>query len=69
MGQVDWMHCGVHNASNAVAVVAACQAIGVAPDKACEALSRFPGVKRRMENWARQRVLLCLTILPTTPPP
>ncbi|MCQ8897004.1 UDP-N-acetylmuramate:L-alanyl-gamma-D-glutamyl-meso-diaminopimelate ligase [Limnobacter humi] len=48
-GVVDWAWSGVHNINNALAVMAAAQALGVPVATACEALSNFPGVKRRME--------------------
>ncbi|MGV6808240.1 MAG: glutamate ligase domain-containing protein, partial [bacterium] len=48
-GQVSWQLCGLHNVSNALAAVAAARHVGVAPSLACEALSAFRGVKRRME--------------------
>lgn len=40
---------GRYNALNALAAVAAARTVGVAPEAALEALSRFPGVKRRQE--------------------
>jgi UDP-N-acetylmuramate: L-alanyl-gamma-D-glutamyl-meso-diaminopimelate ligase len=48
-GQVEWSWSGLHNVNNALAVIAAAHAMGVPVEKACEALSGFPGVKRRME--------------------
>lgn len=48
-GLVDWNWSGLHNVNNALAVVAAAQAVGVKVADACKALSEFPGVKRRME--------------------
>lgn len=47
---VSWTMTGNHNVSNAVAAIAAARNVGVAPATACEALSRFEGVKRRMER-------------------
>jgi len=48
-GRVEWGLLGAHNRSNALAAIAAARHIGVAPRTACEALSRFENVKRRME--------------------
>ena len=56
--EVNWQHCGVHNISNALAVMAAAYHVGVKPQYSAEALSRFTGVKRRMELLANiQRTL------------
>ncbi|MBT8047758.1 MAG: UDP-N-acetylmuramate:L-alanyl-gamma-D-glutamyl-meso-diaminopimelate ligase [Xanthomonadales bacterium] len=49
VGQLDWAHCGRHNAMNACASIAAAVAAGVEPRTAVEALAVFRGVKRRME--------------------
>ena len=49
VGEVGWRQIGLHNALNALAAVAAVHAVGVSPHSACEALSRFEGVKRRLE--------------------
>jgi len=49
VGQLDWEHCGRHNAMNACAAVAAAAAAGVDPSVAVDALTAFKGVKRRME--------------------
>ena len=40
---------GAHNVRNALAAIAAAHAVGVAPDAVRDALSRFQGVKRRLE--------------------
>lgn len=48
-GDIHWTHTGLHNVSNALASVAAAHHIGIEPDKACQALNSFVGVKRRME--------------------
>ena len=40
---------GRYNGLNALAAVAAARSVGVAPEKALEALAAFAGVKRRME--------------------
>ena len=48
-GSVNWNQSGLHNVCNAMAAtVAACQ-IGISLQKACQALSEFVGIKRRME--------------------
>ncbi|WP_461535811.1 UDP-N-acetylmuramate:L-alanyl-gamma-D-glutamyl-meso-diaminopimelate ligase [Spongorhabdus nitratireducens] len=49
VGQVNWEHTGKHNMANALATIMAARHVGVMPEHACEALSRFQGVKRRME--------------------
>jgi len=49
-GRVKWAMTGEHNINNALAAVAAARHVGVAPATACEALSEFKGVKRRMEQ-------------------
>ena len=48
-GEVRWGHTGLHNVSNALAVVAAARHAGVPVAAGIEALCRFQGVKRRME--------------------
>jgi UDP-N-acetylmuramate: L-alanyl-gamma-D-glutamyl-meso-diaminopimelate ligase len=48
-GQVGWRLMGAHNRVNALAAIAAARHAGVAAGLACEALSCFGGVKRRME--------------------
>jgi UDP-N-acetylmuramate: L-alanyl-gamma-D-glutamyl-meso-diaminopimelate ligase len=48
-GLVEWDWSGLHNVNNALAVIAAANAVGVKVADACSALSEFPGVKRRME--------------------
>ena len=48
-GEVKWAHQGMHNVANAFSAIAAAHHVGVLPDIACEALSCFKGVKRRME--------------------
>ncbi|MDB2360529.1 UDP-N-acetylmuramate:L-alanyl-gamma-D-glutamyl-meso-diaminopimelate ligase [Porticoccaceae bacterium] len=48
-GSVNWNQLGLHNVCNAMAAtVAACQ-VGVSVQQACQALSEFVGIKRRME--------------------
>jgi UDP-N-acetylmuramate: L-alanyl-gamma-D-glutamyl-meso-diaminopimelate ligase len=51
-GEVKWRLGGRHNLENALAAVAAAQSAGVSLDQALGALSRFEGVKRRMERTA-----------------
>ncbi|AFJ01664.1 UDP-N-acetylmuramate:L-alanyl-gamma-D-glutamyl- meso-diaminopimelate ligase [Methylophaga frappieri] len=48
-GEVHWSHTGNHNVSNALSAIAAARHVGVTADIACQALSTFKGVKRRME--------------------
>ena len=47
-----WKLGGVHNLENALAAVAAAKSAGVSIDRAVDALTRFDGVKRRMERTA-----------------
>jgi UDP-N-acetylmuramate: L-alanyl-gamma-D-glutamyl-meso-diaminopimelate ligase len=46
---VRWSQTGLHNVRNGLAAIAAARHVGVTPDHAVSALSRFSGVKRRME--------------------
>ncbi|WP_028449889.1 UDP-N-acetylmuramate:L-alanyl-gamma-D-glutamyl-meso-diaminopimelate ligase [Chitinibacter tainanensis] len=48
-GRLVWSLMGEHNAHNALAAIAAARHVGVTPQVAIEALSRFENVKRRME--------------------
>lgn len=48
-GSVDWCHTGLHNVHNALSVIAAARHVGVPVAESCRALSKFQGVKRRME--------------------
>jgi len=50
--ETRWRMGGVHNLENALAAVAAAASVGVPFDRAVDALSRFDGVKRRMERTA-----------------
>lgn len=50
--ETRWNMGGYHNLENAVAAVAAAVAAGVEFEQAVDALSRFEGVKRRMERTA-----------------
>lgn len=47
---VAWDLDGRHNIENGLHAVAAARHIGIAPSLACEALSQFSGVKRRLER-------------------
>ena len=46
---VNWPLLGEHNVMNALAAIGAARHVGVAPERAAQALGRFSGVKRRME--------------------
>jgi UDP-N-acetylmuramate: L-alanyl-gamma-D-glutamyl-meso-diaminopimelate ligase len=48
-GRVEWNLLGRHNVMNALAAIAAAAHAGLEPARAARALSRFDGVKRRME--------------------
>ncbi|MGE8683728.1 MAG: UDP-N-acetylmuramate:L-alanyl-gamma-D-glutamyl-meso-diaminopimelate ligase [Acinetobacter sp.] len=48
-GTVKWNMTGQHSVANALATIAAAEHVGVSIEIACEALSNFGGVKRRME--------------------
>ncbi|MBW4046794.1 MAG: UDP-N-acetylmuramate:L-alanyl-gamma-D-glutamyl-meso-diaminopimelate ligase [Proteobacteria bacterium] len=48
-GAVDWRMMGEHNRANALAAIAAARHAGVPAADACDALSVFHGVRRRME--------------------
>ncbi|MDG1205310.1 MAG: UDP-N-acetylmuramate:L-alanyl-gamma-D-glutamyl-meso-diaminopimelate ligase [Pseudomonadales bacterium] len=49
VGEINWPMTGLHNMNNALAAIAAARHVGISPAIACEALSQFTGVKRRME--------------------
>lgn len=49
MGSVNWSMSGQHNVFNGLAAIAAAYHVGVGPEAACDALSNFAGIKRRME--------------------
>lgn len=51
-GEVRWKLGGRHNLENALAAIAAAQSAGVSLQQALDAMSRFEGVKRRMERTA-----------------
>ncbi|PHS68118.1 MAG: UDP-N-acetylmuramate:L-alanyl-gamma-D-glutamyl-meso-diaminopimelate ligase [Methylophaga sp.] len=46
---VAWSMLGLHNVNNALAAIAAARHVGVTIEIACESLTRFKGIKRRME--------------------
>jgi UDP-N-acetylmuramate: L-alanyl-gamma-D-glutamyl-meso-diaminopimelate ligase len=48
-GRVQWRLGGVHNQMNALAAIIAAQHVGVGVAQACQALSTFENVRRRME--------------------
>ena len=48
-GQVHWQMSGLHSVNNGLVAIAAAYNIGVSVAQACEALSKFAGIKRRME--------------------
>lgn len=48
-GEVAWDLIGLHNVDNALGAIGAAHHAGVDPARACEALGRFKGVKRRLE--------------------
>ncbi|MFN0182945.1 MAG: UDP-N-acetylmuramate:L-alanyl-gamma-D-glutamyl-meso-diaminopimelate ligase [Aquabacterium sp.] len=50
VGHVDWTLLGEHNQLNALAAIAAADHVGVPPQQAAQALSRFINVRRRMER-------------------
>ncbi|HLF10588.1 MAG TPA: UDP-N-acetylmuramate:L-alanyl-gamma-D-glutamyl-meso-diaminopimelate ligase [Gammaproteobacteria bacterium] len=50
IGGAEWSLIGPHNLENALAAVIAAMHVGVGPDVALQALSKFKGVKRRLER-------------------
>ncbi len=48
-GSSSWSLLGQHNLENALAAIAAAAHVGIAPEKALQALALFKGVKRRLE--------------------
>lgn len=48
-GTVNWTMSGIHSVNNGLVAIAAAYHVGVSVEKACEALSNFAGIKRRME--------------------
>ncbi|HVJ02406.1 MAG TPA: UDP-N-acetylmuramoyl-L-alanine--D-glutamate ligase [Sphingomonas sp.] len=49
---------GPHNAQNALAAIAACEALGIAPDAIDRGLETFPGLPHRMERVATKNGVL-----------
>ena len=49
VGAVRWPLIGLHNVDNALAAIGAARHAGVTPARACAALGKFAGVRRRME--------------------
>ncbi|MDQ8022636.1 MAG: UDP-N-acetylmuramate:L-alanyl-gamma-D-glutamyl-meso-diaminopimelate ligase [Moraxellaceae bacterium] len=49
VGQCQLPMAGAHNRSNALAAIAAARHVGVTPARAVDALTRFVGIKRRLE--------------------
>jgi UDP-N-acetylmuramate: L-alanyl-gamma-D-glutamyl-meso-diaminopimelate ligase len=50
LGRVQWTQAGEHSRLNALAAIAAARHAGVEPRTAIEALARFKGVRRRLEQ-------------------
>ncbi len=48
-GTVSWSLFGEHNADNALAAIIASSEVGVPPRQACESLTEFKGVRRRLQ--------------------
>ena len=59
LGSIEWSLLGAHNVENALTAIAASRHAGVPAGLAIEALSRFEGVKRRMELFAEKDGLKC----------
>jgi len=53
VGRLSWQMLGAHNRTNALAAISAARHVGVSPAKAIDALSRFSGVRRRMQERGR----------------
>ena len=49
VGSVQWSLFGEHNAENALAAIIAAYRVGISPHRACESLSGFKNVKRRLQ--------------------
>ena len=52
VAETRWKIGGIHNLENALAAVAAAACAGISLEQAVDAMSRFEGVKRRMERTA-----------------
>ena len=52
VAEVEWAQRGAHNASNALAAIAAARHVGVDAETAARALRGFTGVRRRLEHFA-----------------
>src|SRR5205085_12150220 len=52
-GRLQWQLLGEHNRMNALAALAAARHVGVSAERGIEALSRFSGVRRRMQMRGR----------------
>ena len=48
-GRLSWQQLGEHNRMNALAALSAARHVGVSPQEGIKALSRFSGVRRRMQ--------------------
>lgn len=48
-GRIDWDLIGHHNRMNALAAISAARHVGISPQDAIQSLSKFKGVKKRME--------------------
>lgn len=55
VAELHWQLQGAHNQANALAALAAAAHVGIAPRQSVAALSRFRGVKRRLELRGRPR--------------
>ncbi|MDE0093168.1 MAG: UDP-N-acetylmuramate:L-alanyl-gamma-D-glutamyl-meso-diaminopimelate ligase [Gammaproteobacteria bacterium] len=55
LGTVNWSLCGMHNVANGLAAVIAAAQVGVEPNESIAHLSRFSGVKRRLEIIAQTK--------------
>jgi UDP-N-acetylmuramate: L-alanyl-gamma-D-glutamyl-meso-diaminopimelate ligase len=55
IARVEWTLLGEHNQLNALAAIAAAEHVGVAPEAAAAALSRFENVRRRLERVGEAR--------------
>lgn len=51
--QIHWDQLGEHNQMNALAAIAAAASVGIDLEISCEALSKFTGVKRRLQTVGR----------------